>query len=53
MECEYNRAKRNFQQNVRFIVNQLTMSKEEIKKTQPMTKGQMEAEISNALIAFE
>ena len=53
MEYEYNRAKRNFQQNARFIVNQLTMNKEKIRKTQPMTKGQMEAEISNALIAFE
>ncbi len=53
LECEHNRAKRNFQQNARFIVDHFTMSKEEIRKTQPLTKGQMEAEISNALITFE
>ena len=35
------------------IVTQLTMIKAEISKTQPPTQGQMEAEISNALIAFE
>jgi len=29
------------------------MKKDEIRKAQPMTKGQLEAEISNALIAFE
>ena len=29
------------------------MTKEEIRKAQPMTIGQMEAELSNALIAFE
>ena len=52
-ECEHRCAKSNFQQNAGFLVNQLTMIKTEISKTQPPTKGQMEAEISNALIAFE
>ncbi len=41
------------QRNVRLLSNQLTMGKEKIKKTKPMTKGQIEAEVSNALIAFE
>jgi uncharacterized protein YbcI len=39
--------------NVSFSVNQLAMRKEENRKTRPMTKGQMEAEISKALVAFE
>jgi hypothetical protein len=40
-------------QNARFTVNLITMIKDEISKAQLMTKGQMEAEVSNALIAFE
>ena len=36
-----------------FLINLLTMRKKKISKTQPPTKGQIEAEISNALIAFE
>jgi hypothetical protein len=35
------------------LVNQPNMGKKKIIKTQPMTKGKMEAEVSNALIAFE
>jgi len=52
-EREYNHAKKCFQQNVKFPVNQLIMRKDQISKIQPMTKGQIEAEVSNALIAFE
>jgi hypothetical protein len=36
-----------------FLVNQPNMGNKKIIKTQPMTKGRMEAEVSNALIAFE
>jgi uncharacterized protein YbcI len=53
LEREYRRAKKKIRMDVSFSVNQLAMRKEENRKTRPMTKGQMEAEISKALVAFE
>jgi hypothetical protein len=45
--------KKGLSAELNFLVNQPNMGKKKIIKTQPMTKGKMEAEVSNALIAFE
>jgi len=45
--------KKGLSAELNFLVNQPNMGKKKIIKTQPMTKGQTEAEVSNALIAFE